>query len=200
MDKEKIKLLLDKISGMYRTLEASGDPMEPIERDLMLSYIRQLYEEFHPTPSRSSRDPLPEQPSRTPPPAPEPSAPVHTPPVAPPAPDPPSRPPADAPGPPTHKLFEQPKTNELGDKLSNSPIADLRKAFTINDRLLFTNELFGGDSSTFEQALYFLNQYEHFREAQHYLEQMADQYHWLQEERAPIARDFVRTVRRRFQR
>jgi hypothetical protein len=200
MNQEKIKLLLDKIVGMYRTIKSSGDPMEPIERDLMLGYIRQLYEEFNPTQPSSSRDPFPERSSRTPPPAPEPSIPAYTPPVAPPEADPPSRPPADMPGTPMGKLFEQPKTNELGDKLSNSPISDLRKAFTINDRLLFTNELFGGDRSTFEQALHFLNQYDQFSEAQHYLEQMADQYHWLSEEREPIARDFVRTVRRRFPR
>jgi len=202
MDKDKIGLLLEKINGMYRSLAAADTPPEPIERDLMLSYIRQLYEAFQDSPS-----PQPDRPDVQPPPAPPrepeppaPRTPVYTPPPPDPQPERPEPPATTGGHASMGKLFEQPRTNELGDKLSNSPIADLRKAFTINDRLLYTNELFGGDKNTFERALYLLDQYDHFQEAKHYLEQMADQYEWLNEEREEIARDFVRTVRRKFSR
>lgn len=40
------KVLLDKINTLYRSMSLDGSNVNTIERDLMLSYIRQLYESF----------------------------------------------------------------------------------------------------------------------------------------------------------
>ena len=216
MDKKKTRLLLDKISAMFKTLEHLEGPLEPIERDLMLSYIRQLYAAVYEDAADTSPAEAPRKPVRTPESPRQESKPINIP-EHPPKPAPTYKPaeqtPEERPAPPpppkreetarkpsgkTEKLFAEKSARELGDKLSNSRIADLRRAFTINDRLLYMNELFGKDQSSFEKALNLLNQYDSFQEARSYIEVLANQFNWLEEERIEIAQDFVRTIRRRY--
>ncbi len=44
MDFQQSGIVLEKINSLYKSLQAGGGQMAPIERDLMLSYIRQLYD------------------------------------------------------------------------------------------------------------------------------------------------------------
>jgi len=44
MDFQQSGIVLDKINSLYKSLQAGGGQIAPIERDLMLSYIRQLYD------------------------------------------------------------------------------------------------------------------------------------------------------------
>lgn len=46
MDLQQSKKVLDKINALYQSLSVEEDHISTIEKDLMLSYIRQLYESF----------------------------------------------------------------------------------------------------------------------------------------------------------
>ena len=46
MDLQHAKILLEKINALYKSILADENRVSSIERDLMLSYIRQLYDSF----------------------------------------------------------------------------------------------------------------------------------------------------------
>ena len=46
MDLQKAKILLDKINALYNNMSADKKNISTIERDLMKSYVQQLYESF----------------------------------------------------------------------------------------------------------------------------------------------------------
>ncbi len=59
---------------------------------------------------------------------------------------------------------------EIGHKLTDSPIRDLRKAIGINDRYVFINELFRGDEVMYERSLKTINSFRMFPEAEYWIE------------------------------
>lgn len=96
-------------------------------------------------------------------------------------------------------LFEEKQAKELSEKLAEQPIADLKKAIALNDRLLLTRELFSGDGKAFESALHALNDFSHFDDAKGYLlEHCVIRYMWLDKKRLDEAKKFVKLVRRRY--
>ena len=96
-------------------------------------------------------------------------------------------------------LFEEKQAKELSDKLSELPIADLKKAIALNDRLLLTRELFAGDGQAFETAIAVLNGYTHFGDAKTYLvDSCVIRYGWLDKKRVEEAKTFIRLIRRRY--
>lgn len=96
-------------------------------------------------------------------------------------------------------LFEQKQAKELSEKLSELPIADLRKAIALNDRLLLTRELFGGDSQAFESTIGAVNNFTSFDQARHYLlENCVMRYQWTEKKHLETAKNFIKLVRRRF--
>jgi len=47
MDLQHARILVRKINSLFKSMEMDGSPQPtPIERDLMLSYLRQLYQTF----------------------------------------------------------------------------------------------------------------------------------------------------------
>jgi len=177
-----------------------------------------------PTPVRpqAHRAPVAEQPVEIAPPPPPPPVVAE---VPPPAPPPPAReePPAPAPPPPPPPpppvevpkpsapapaassasgldiLFEEKQAKELSEKLAESAIADLKKAIALNDRLMYTSELFAGDGKAFENTLAALNSFNNFEDARDYLVQYcAVHYTWTDKKRLDIAKAFVKLVRRRY--
>jgi len=234
MDAQQAQILLEKINALWRSINATPGPVSAIERDLMLSYIRQLYNvflDFNHLQSLPAVPPPPKQ-QPAPPPAPAPTV-VEVPaPEAPPAPapvqpEPPRKPveiPVPAPQPqvvvpppapkpqpappvppaPTRSagayegLFGAKSSNDLSDKLSKQPIADLTKAFAINDKLLYANDLFGKDQNAFADNVRQLNTLGAFESAKAHLIQLAQQYRWLDEERVETAQAFVQLVQRRY--
>lgn len=107
MSLTQAKILLEKINALYKSMSLDQGKVAPIERDLMLSYVRQLYEAFldqeidAPAKATPVAPPAPPvvvaPPPPPPPPAPEPVVVTPPPPPAPVAPPPP--PPAPAPEP-----------------------------------------------------------------------------------------------------
>jgi hypothetical protein len=247
MNLPQAKIHLEKIISLYKSLSADEKNISAIERDLMLNYIRQLYETFLEIPANATASTPPKTVAPPPPPPkPEPPKPVYEAPKAPPppvyeqpkpvveapkpAPPPvveqpkpvyeqpkpvyqqPVAPPPPAPKPEAPKpinygnvsseveaLFEEIAGKELSDRLSNAPIADLTKAFGLNDRLLTQNELFGGNKSAFDETVKDLNNTGSFDTAKSYLIDLATRYNWAaNEDRKKQAKSFIKLVRRRF--
>jgi len=241
MEAQQAQILLEKINALWRSINATPGPVSAIERDLMLSYIRQLYNVFLDFNQLQALPAVPPPPKPQPvaPPAPAPVVqPASAPPVSevavtevPPAPAPvqpePVRAPVEAPAPqpqvvvpppppkpqpappvqpaPTPRaagayegLFSTKSSNDLSDKLSKQPIADLTKAFAINDKLLYANDLFGKDQNAFAENVRQLNTLGNFESAKAHLIQLAQQHRWMDEERVETAQAFVQLVQRRY--
>jgi hypothetical protein len=246
MNLPQTKIFLEKIISLYKTLSSDEKNISPIERDLMLSYIRQLYETVLDTsgtpsvsaPIKSTPTPQPvvappppkvevyKAPTPPPPPVQQPTPvvveqpkPVYEAPkvveqaayMPPPVPTPPPVVEQPKPTPVVHTshgghipadvaaLFEENTGKELSDKLANTPIADLTKAFGFNDRLLTQNELFGGNKTVFDEVVKDLNNSSGFDTAKGLLVSLAAKYHWAaNEDRKKQAKAFIKLVRRRF--
>ena len=259
MDLQQARILVRKINSLFKSMEMDGSPQPtPIERDLMLSYLRQLYQTFLEDTGESGKitvsAPLVEIPVSKPEPKPEPEpvkpvyeAPkayvppvvnveppkvevppvvevreepkVYIPPVEPykppvvevkPEPIPVTPPPPPPPVTPeptpssgssnsrVEALFSFKKATELSEKLSEVPIPDLTKGMSINDRLLYMNELFGRDMSKLDEVLRALNNFPSLESAKSYLIGIATQFNWGDDERSEIAQSFIKLVRRRF--
>lgn len=202
MSAQQQKQLLDKINALYHSLFAGQQPVSRLEKDLMLDLIRQLYDSFldfsaPPTDLPVAPPAVAPAPIPIPQPKPKPEpAPVSPPPVAP--------IPVSIPAPEVNipagmePLFAVKTGTELADKLGEQPVKDLTRALSINDRLLYMNELFGKDLEAMNESLKLLNKLESFDSGRSFLVTLAGQYHWLEEERIDIARDFIRLIKRRY--
>ncbi len=221
MNFQQAQILLEKINAMWRSMNAAPGAVSAIERDLMLSYLRQLYGnllELQPAQPSAAATPQPQpKPAPPRPEPPKPEAPKPEPAVVVPPPKPAQTPPPVAP-PPQPKpqpqavkapvsarpasayesLFNFKKIAELSDKLGLQPIPDLTKAFSINDRLLYINDLFGKDQNAFVESVRLLDRFDELGEAKGLLLNLAEQYDWLQEERTETAQSFVQLVQRRY--
>lgn len=91
------------------------------------------------------------------------------------------------------------ETNELSDRLGDSPISDLTKAMGINERMLTVNELFDGDNGAFKQSLSALNEMSSYNEAKSYISnQLIEKYNWVSPKKRKKAKVFIKLVKRRF--
>lgn len=227
MDKQRAKILIKKINSLFDSISMEPSGLSAIERDLMLRYIRDLYELFvddeapksvppiqkpAAEPVREAKpskpDPIPEVPKMdlpkfvqnnkveepkeevTPPPPPKVEIPE---PVY-------SQPKTSASGarPEIEALFAFRQAKELSEKLSEQPIRDLQAALSINDKLLYTNELFGRQNNILNDSLTTLNRFDNMEQAKGFLVSLAEQYNWDDDEREEIARSFIKTIRRRY--
>jgi hypothetical protein len=96
------------------------------------------------------------------------------------------------------ELFEMPAAKELSDRLSATPIRDLTKAISINEKILTCNELFAKDKNRFDDALKTLNGFSSFSEARPYLANLANEFGWDKKSTKKKAQIFIKLVRRRY--
>ena len=226
MDLQQAKILLEKINALQKSISLDKGEVSTIERDLMLSYVRQLYETY--LGSEVSTAPAPRAKSVAPPPAPKveptPKKVVAPPPPPPPAPEPKPEPvappkpvpqptakaapiPQAAPSPAPAKsnidpainaLFKHQAARELSEKLSQQAIPDLTRAMSINDKLLYSNELFGRDMARMNETLQKLNGLGSMEDAQNYLVDIAQKFDWTEDERSEVAQSFIKLIRRKY--
>lgn len=258
MDLQKFKILLDKINALYKNMSADARNISSIEKDLMRSYVLQLYDAIldatpaaapktpealplveipRPAPkiqlTKPEPPPLRAEPAPTPVPKPEPAR-VTSPPPKPPVvetpppirePEPspaprmaaPTTPPGqEAPPPPKpeplapkpapvalddelEEIFAFSSAKELSEKLSELPIADIKKAMGLNEKIFTQNELFGADQALFDRTMDVLNQFKSYEEAKNYLAQnIAGKYGWTGKDKKSKAKNFVKLVKRRY--
>lgn len=97
------------------------------------------------------------------------------------------------------EIFNIAEATDLSERLSQTPIKDLTKAFSINDRILTVKELFNQDGDSFNTTLKELNKLKSFDEAVQYLANgIARQNSWTKKSKKKKAKQFVKTVKRRF--
>ena len=225
MDKEKARVLIHKINALYKNIDANTPGVSPLERDLMLSYLRQFYETIALSQSQA-KAPLNEvQPVLEVPPLKEeqpikevqslneekretgllgrergvanfePEKKVPEPVVLPVTPQ-PVEPLSDK---ELAHLFIWQEPSNLAERLASQAIPNLSfSTFSMNERLLYTNDLFGKNSAEMEEAVKMLNNFTHFDQAKEFLLNIGRQHDWLKEERKDAAKSFINTVRRRF--
>ncbi len=59
---------------------------------------------------------------------------------------------------------------EVATMLDDSPVRDLKKAVSVNDRYLFVNTLFRGDENMYERSIKTINGFDIFPEAQYWIQ------------------------------
>lgn len=234
MKVQQANLLLEKINNLHKSIHLDGE-VSSIERDLMMSYIRQFYEsymesEIAPVAKMVKKSapkvvhvPKPEpkvvEKVVAPTPKPEPKPVVQEVPkvveVAPPAPvakpvaiaskpqpEPVSIPAAtkevSTASPAVEALFRHQAATELSEKLSQQNITDLTRALSINDKLLYANELFDRDMPSMNSMLAKLNTLSSMEVAKGVLIKIAEKNNWGESERAEVAESFIKLVRRRY--
>jgi len=77
-------------------------------------------------------------------------------------------------------------------------VKDLTRALTINNRVLFSRDLFGDDNELLNTTLRTLNSSGSFAAAQPVLESIARRFDWSEETKVETAREFIELVRRRY--
>lgn len=86
---------------------------------------------------------------------------------------------------------------EVGHRLNDSPVRDLKRAIGINDRFVFINELFRGDEVMYERSIKTINSFRIFPEAEYWIErELKVKLGW--DELKPTTRHFYQLVKRRF--
>jgi hypothetical protein len=225
MDKEKARVLIHKINALYKNIDANTPGVSPLERDLMLSYLRQFYETIALSQSQNKAPVKEVQPVLEVPPLKEeqpikevqslneekretgllgrergvanfePEKKVPEPVVLPVTPQ-PVEPLSDN---ELAHLFIWQEPSNLAERLASQAITNLSfSTFSMNERLLYTNDLFGKNSAEMEEAVKMINNFTHFDQAKEFLLNIGRQHDWLKEERKDAAKSFINTVRRRF--
>jgi len=86
---------------------------------------------------------------------------------------------------------------ELGDKLNESSIKDLKKAIGVNDRFLYIKELFRGDEAMYERSIKTINSFSILPEAEYWIRrELKTKLGW--HDSHEIVKQFDQLVRRRF--
>lgn len=86
---------------------------------------------------------------------------------------------------------------ELGNKLTDTPIKDLRKGVGINDRFAFINELFRGDEAMYERSIKTINAFNIYPEAEYWISrELKLKLGWQTD--SPLVAHFDQLVKRRF--
>lgn len=233
MDKEKARILINKINALYKNIDANTPGVSPLERDLMLSYLRQFYETIalsktqpKPAISEEKRESIPLNVASV-------DEKVETSTlgsinaigiskivekeipkedltignnfvVEPIAPIPAEILPVTETVKPVYNgdlnaLFIWQEPSNLAERLASQPLSSLSPStFSMNEKLLYANDLFGKNNAEMEEAIKMLNNLPHFDQAKSFLIQLGEQYNWNKEEHKEAAKSFINTVRRRF--
>lgn len=86
---------------------------------------------------------------------------------------------------------------ELGEKLNESSIKDLKKAIGVNDRFLYIKELFRGDEAMYERSIKTINSFSILPEAEYWIRrELKTKLGW--HDSHEIVKQFDQLVRRRF--
>ena len=115
----------------------------------------------------------------------------------------PPTPPAPAPvpkakpgGDPDVEALFEPEAG-MGNQMMRQKVSDLTRALSINNRVLFSNRLFGSNDQL-NAALKDLNLKGSMEYAKPTLRELAGQHHWAAEDKRETAREFIDLVRRRY--
>ncbi|MCK5775878.1 MAG: hypothetical protein KAH25_06875, partial [Bacteroidales bacterium] len=94
------------------------------------------------------------------------------------------------------KLAEARGNHSLAEKLQNQQIENLKSVIGINDKFYFINELFGGDSTKYEDVIYTLNNFKRLDDAMQYFSTLKYRFNWNEESEAP--EKLIKMLERKF--
>jgi hypothetical protein len=98
-----------------------------------------------------------------------------------------------------HEIFADEKISDLSDRLSLTPIKEISKSMGINEKIFTQQELFGNDQVAFTATLERLDKCSNFEEAKQFLiDSIIYKYQWVNEKKIKKAATFVRLVKRKF--
>ena len=228
MDSTKSKALLNKINALHESASSFDGTMSAMEKDLLLHYLRELYEVISQGNNAGSQRPEVNQkisqdiPSpvapvtyRNPEPvvyAPPPQVPTYRDPVQHHVPDPrivengrhyQPQPQFIEPEVQVDEsllaLFNLDDAADMSSRFSQLPISDISKSMGINDKILTKNELFGGDSIKFDRVMSELNSFNTYEQAKNYLMKgIAAELDWGSERKRSKAEVFIKLVKRKY--
>jgi hypothetical protein len=96
-------------------------------------------------------------------------------------------------------LFEFKSATDLSEKLSDSPIKDLKASMSINERFLTISELFKGNAARYNEVVEVLNGLSNFDQAKSYLMKVViPEFDWTVDKKQALAKRFIKKVNRRF--
>lgn len=86
---------------------------------------------------------------------------------------------------------------EIASLLTEVPVKDLKKAISINDRMVFLNDLFRGDVDMYERSIKTINNFRILPEAEYWIErELKIKLGW--DEKTAAVQQFNQLVKRRF--
>ena len=96
-------------------------------------------------------------------------------------------------------LFSLETGNEISDKLSTTPIKDISKAMSINERIFTIKELFGGSQDSFDKTINSLNGFASYDDAKTFLsESVVEENNWLDPEKSKKVKKFLKLISRKY--
>ena len=203
MDFQKSKVLLKKINALHDSAEAFDSKFSKLEKDLVLQYVRDLYEVFvvedispqaasaiaitAPTVVETVKTVQEIKPPVT---VSEPaqvavveSPVVHVPDI----------------DPALAELFVTNEEDDVSSKFALKPLSDIAMGMGINDRILMINALFSGDQQNFKSIVTKLNSLPSFDQAKDFLAtDIAASNNWVEDSKIETAKRFIKLVRRRY--
>jgi hypothetical protein len=98
-----------------------------------------------------------------------------------------------------NEIFAEDIITDLSDKLSHTPVNDLTRSMGINEKIFTQQELFGNDQKVFNETLMQLNNFVEFKDAKQYLiEHIIGRFDWVSENKVKKAATFVRLIKRKY--
>lgn len=98
---------------------------------------------------------------------------------------------------PTPLVHDIAEPISIADKLRQQPIGDLRRAFGLNERFFYTNELFNGDGEEFSRAINELNHLSGFDDALKLIDaKYREMFQWKEEDET--VQTFLALIQRRY--
>jgi hypothetical protein len=99
-------------------------------------------------------------------------------------------------GPSLNERLRQSKS-EVGERLGEMPVKDLKQAIGINDKFQFIQELFRGDVDMYERSIKTINEFHTIQEAEYWIErELKIRQGWLDDTRS--VQHFYWLVKKRF--
>jgi hypothetical protein len=95
-------------------------------------------------------------------------------------------------------LFNLPEAKEVSERLARSPIQDVTKGISLNDKLHWPKALFDNDKGVFDHTLEQINRCANFEEAKAILVDIAVRNDWANEHKDDTAHAFILHTARRF--
>jgi hypothetical protein len=93
-------------------------------------------------------------------------------------------------------LFVKQQASDLSEKLSTLAVEDLKKAMSINEKIFTINELFDGNSQSFNECLEVLDEFDAYDKAESYLiNNIASRFDWTSKDKKKKAMKFIDIIR-----